>query len=43
MMWCEKILTNEDGMKDKEGWQVNDAVFLVQKVFTLKILKRVHT
>jgi hypothetical protein len=28
-MWCVKILTNEDGMKDKEGWQVNGAVFLV--------------
>jgi hypothetical protein len=43
MMWCEKILTSEDGMKDKGGWQVVDAVFLVQKVFTLKILKRVQS
>jgi hypothetical protein len=29
MMWCENIFTNEDGMKDKGGWQVVDAVFLV--------------
>jgi len=41
MMWCEKMLTSEDGTKDKEGWQVADAVFLVHKIFTLKILKRV--
>ena len=27
MIWCEKILTSEDGMKDKECWQVVDAVF----------------
>jgi hypothetical protein len=43
MMWCEKILTNEDCMKDKGGWQVVDAVFLVEKVFTLKILKRAQS
>jgi len=43
MMWCEKILTSEDGMEDKGGWQVIDAVFLVQKVFTLNILKRVQS
>ena len=42
MMWSEKILNSEDGMKNKRGWQVTDAVFLVQKVFTLKILKRVQ-
>lgn len=43
MMWCENILTNEYLMKDKGGWQVADAVFLVQIFFTLKILKRVQT
>jgi hypothetical protein len=43
MLWCEKILTSEDGMKDKVGWQVFDAVFLVQNIFTLKILKRVQS
>jgi hypothetical protein len=42
-MCCEKILTNEDGMKDKEGWWVVDVVFLVQKVFTMKILTRVQS
>lgn len=41
-MWCEKILSNEEGMKDKGGWHVVDVVFLVQKVFTLKILKRIQ-
>ena len=36
-------LTSEDGMKGKEGWQVIDAVFFVQKVFTVKIPKRVRS
>jgi hypothetical protein len=43
MMLCDKILTNEDGMNDKGGFQVVDVVFLVHKVFTLKIQKRVHS
>ena len=43
MMWCDKILTNEDGIKDKGGWQVVDVVFLVQMVFTLKILNSVQS
>jgi hypothetical protein len=42
-MWCEKTLTSANGMKDKRGWQVANAVFLVPKVFTLKILKRVQS
>lgn len=29
MMWCEKMLTNDDGMRGKEGFQFVDAVFLV--------------
>lgn len=28
MTWCKNILANEDGMKDKKGWQVVDVVFL---------------
>jgi hypothetical protein len=30
-------------MKDKGDWQVVVAMFFVQKVFNLKILKRVQT
>jgi hypothetical protein len=41
MMWHDKILTSEDGMKDNGGWKVVDALFLVHKVFTLNIMKRV--
>jgi hypothetical protein len=39
MMLCEKILTSEDGKMGKGGWSVAAAMFLVQKVFTLSILK----
>lgn len=42
MMWREKILTSENVMEDKGGWYVVDAMFLVPKVLTLKILKNVQ-
>ena len=39
MMWCEKILINEDGIKYNIDCQVIDTVFLVHKIFTLEILQ----
>ena len=38
-----KMLRSKDGMVDKDGWHGVDGVFLVQKVFTLRILKRVQS
>ena len=35
-----KMLSSKDGMVDKDGWHGVDGFFLVQKVFTLRILKR---
>ena len=36
-----KILSSKNGMVEKDGWHGVDGVFLVQKIFTLRILKRV--
>ena len=42
MMWCEKILTSGDGMKDKGGWRAINVVFHVDG-FNLKILNSVES
>ena len=39
MMWCQKILISEYGIKYKIDFQVIDTVFLVHKIYIIEILQ----
>ena len=43
MLWCQKSLKSEIDMNDRGGWHVDDVIFIIRKVFTLNIPKRVQS